>query len=110
MNRVLAIAGREWRATVLWRGGVTVTGVFLTVVLAPTLVHVWALERHGRPDYGEIACGYLGMMLAGSAYLAGGILASTLTTSQGVAFFLTLFFWLGLGVAAKSLPMYLHAP
>lgn len=81
--------------------------LFLAVVLLPTLVQVVALERYGRPDYGEIACGYLGMLLAGSAYLASGLLASTLTNSQVVAFLITLFFWLGLSLSAKLLPGYL---
>lgn len=81
--------------------------LFLAVVLLPTLAQVAALERYGRPDYGEIACGYLGMLLAGSAYLASGLLASTLTNSQVVAFLITLFFWLGLSLSAKLLPGYL---
>lgn len=79
----------------------------LAVLLAPTTVYVLVLELHGRPDYGELACGYLGMLLAGSAYLASGLLASTLTSSQVVAFLLTLFFWLTLGVSAKVAPRYL---
>lgn len=83
---------------------------FLLLMLVPTLVHVAVLERHGRPDYGELLCGYLGMMLAGAAYLSSGILASTFTTSQVVAFLVTLFFWLGLSIGAKLLPNYLHEP
>jgi ABC-2 type transport system permease protein len=81
--------------------------IFLIVILLPTIVHVLALERYGRPDYGEIACGYLGLLLAGAAYLASGLLASALTNSQVVAFLLTIFFWLGLSLATKLLPGYL---
>ena len=77
---------------------------FLVLMLVPTAVHVAALELYGRPDYGELLCGYLGMILVGSAYLASGVLASTLTTSQVVAFLLTLFFWVGLVLGAKLLP------
>ncbi len=84
--------------------------VFLLVMLASTSVFVIALEMHGRPDYGEMLCGFLGMALVGAAYLASGILASCLTNSQVVAFLLTLFFWMGLSVAAKSLPGYLAEP
>src|SRR5690606_34131428 len=83
---------------------------FLLVMLVPTLALVWALELYGRPDYGELASGYLGMMLAGAAYLASGILASTLTTSQMAAFLVTLFFWIALSIGAKVLPGYLPEP
>src|SRR4029079_16632157 len=47
---------------------------FLVLMLVPTGVFVIALELYGRPDYGELLCGYLGMVLAGSAYMASGIL------------------------------------
>ncbi len=83
--------------------------LFLAAILVPTLVQAGALERYGRPDYGEIACGYLGLLLAGSAYIASGLLASALTTSQVVAFLSTLFFWIALTLGAKLLPGYLPA-
>lgn len=77
---------------------------FLLVMLLPTGVYVIAMEVYGRPDYGELLCGYLGLLLAGSAYVAGGVLASTFTSSHAVAFLLSLFFWLVLGFSAKMLP------
>jgi len=83
---------------------------FLVLMLVPTFVHVLLLELYGRPDYGELFCGYLGMLLAGMAYMSSGMLASTLTTSQVVAFLVTLFFWLALSIGAKFLPQYLHEP
>ena len=84
--------------------------MFLVVMLVPTSVFVTALELYGRPDYGELTCGYLGVVLAGTAYIAGGLFASTLTTSQAVAFMLALFFWLVLSVGTKFLPSYLPEP
>jgi ABC-2 type transport system permease protein len=83
---------------------------FLLIMLAPTAVLVAALEIYGRPDYGELLCGYLGMALVGMAYLASGIFASTLSNSQVVAFLLTLFFWLLLTIGAKIVPAYLPEP
>lgn len=77
---------------------------FLAMLLAPTLIFVVALELYGRPDYGELACGYFGVVLAGSMYLASGILASTLTSNQVVAYLITVFFWLILTLGAKGLP------
>jgi ABC-2 type transport system permease protein len=83
---------------------------FLIIMLVPTAIFVVALELYGRPDYGELACGYLGMLLAGSAYIASGVLASTLTSSQAVAFLMAVFVWLGVGVATRLLPIYLDDP
>ncbi len=76
---------------------------FLALLLAPTLVFVVALELYGRPDYGELACGYLGVLLAGSVYLASGILASTLTASQVVAYLITVLFWIIVLIGTKGL-------
>jgi ABC-2 type transport system permease protein len=83
---------------------------FLVLMFVPTAAHVAVLEVYGRPDYGELLCGYLGLGLAGGVYLSAGILASTLTTSQVVAFLAALFFWLALSIGAKLLPPYLHEP
>ncbi len=81
---------------------------FLVAMLLPTLIYVVLLESFGRPDYGELASGYLGMLLAGAAFISGGILASTLTASQVVAFLVSLFFWLILVTASKALPLALE--
>jgi ABC-2 type transport system permease protein len=78
---------------------------YLCAALLPTVLYVIAFERYGQPDYGELACGYLGMLLAGSAFLASGVLASTLTPSQVLAYLLTMFFWLLLLVGTKGLPL-----
>ena len=80
------------------------SAAFLILMLLPTGMYVVALELYGRPDYGELLCGYLGVILAGAAYLAGGILASTLTSSQVVAFLVSVFFWVALVFSTKLLP------
>ncbi len=80
------------------------SAAFLILKLLPTGMYVVALELYGRPDYGELLCGYLGVILAGAAYLAGGILASTLTSSQVVAFLVSVFFWVALVFSTKLLP------
>lgn len=77
---------------------------FLALMLVPTAVFVFALEQFGRPDYGEVACGYLGLLLVGAACLSSGILASTLTSSQMMAYLTTIFFWLILLLATVVLP------
>jgi len=78
---------------------------FLVLVLLPTAVYVIALEWYGRPDYGEVMCGYLGLLLVGAAYLATGIFASTLTSSQVLAYLMTVFFWLILLLTTMGLPL-----
>lgn len=82
---------------------------FILIMLVPTLVYVLAMELYGQPDYGELFCGYLGLLLAATAYCASGVFASTLTNSQAVAFLLALFFWLALLLGAKLLPPNLDA-
>ncbi len=79
---------------------------FLGIMLLPTALHVVVLEIYGSPDYGELACGYLGLLLAGAAYLASGILVSALTVSQVVAFLVTLLFWMTLSFGTRLLPAY----
>jgi ABC-2 type transport system permease protein len=65
--------------------------MFLVTCLAPTLVYAGVLEALSRPDYGPIAAGYLGVVLLGMMYLSVGLLFSALTSSQTLAFMLTLF-------------------
>ncbi|MDY7110596.1 MAG: ABC transporter permease [Planctomycetota bacterium] len=77
---------------------------FLVLMLLPTVLFVFALERYGRPDYGELLCGYLGLLLIGAALLASGMLISTLTSSQVLAYIATIFFWLILLLATMALP------
>jgi len=84
--------------------------LFLGVMLLCTGPQVALLEWYGRPDYGEVLCGYLGLFLAGAVYLAGGMLASAMTSSQVVAFLVTFFFWLGLSLGTKFLPGLLPEP
>jgi len=54
-------------------------------MLVPTLFYVVLLAAFGRPDYGPIASGYLGLALLGALYVAVGILASSMTRNQVIA-------------------------
>ncbi len=80
---------------------------FLLVVLAPTLSFVVVLAIWADPDYGPIRTGYLGLMLVGGLYLAIGILASTLTRNQIIAFFVPFIIVLLLAVIMLFLPRFL---
>jgi len=78
---------------------------FLLVLLVPTLFYVVLVEVYGRPDWGRIACGYAGWILAGAAFLSTGLLFSSLTASQVLAYLATLFFWLVTVLFCKGLPV-----
>src|SRR5437667_9975605 len=58
---------------------------FFIVLLAPTLVYLAMLAMYGRPDYGTIFTGYLGILLVGALFFAVGLFCSSLTKSQVVA-------------------------
>jgi ABC-2 type transport system permease protein len=63
---------------------------FLFTMLLPTLSFAGVLLVISRPDPGPIGAGYLGIALLGMLYVAVGLLASTVTSSQTLAFLLTL--------------------
>lgn len=77
--------------------------MFLLAMLAPSLVYVIVLATLARPDFGPIFTGYLGLLLLGSLYLAIGCLASSLTSSQTLAFLATMFALLALDIGPRQL-------
>lgn len=58
---------------------------FFVVLLIPTLIYVGMLSLYGRPDYGPIFSGYLGVVLVGALFIAIGLFCSSWTRSQVVA-------------------------
>jgi len=110
VSEELRLGTYETLASAPVREGAIVLGKFLAalatlmVVLAPTAVLALALERHGRPDYGEMLCGAGGVLLFGGLCLASGILASTLGSSQLVAYVVAMFAWLVLTLCCRLLP------
>ncbi len=77
--------------------------LLLSLMLILTLPHPIFLILYGNPDIGPIISGYLGLFLAGAAFISLGIFASSLTENQIIAailgFFLVLFFWMIGGVS-----------
>ena len=57
----------------------------LMVMLALTLYYPILLIAFGDPDIGPIVTGYIGLFLLGTASLAVGLFASSLTSNQIVA-------------------------
>jgi ABC-2 type transport system permease protein len=76
----------------------------LVLLGVPIVILGLILEIYGRPDWGEIGCGLLGLFLAGSCWLALGMLASTASESQLVSYLLALFSSLALVLLTRLLP------
>jgi ABC-2 type transport system permease protein len=72
---------------VVW-GKFFATFIFYLATTAVTLVYPLILINFGNPDTGVMFASYLGILLAGAALIAIGILASSFTDSQLVAFFI----------------------
>lgn len=72
--------------------------LFLSAMLAPTLVYVGVLfaVADPAPDPGPIVAGYVTLLLTGLLYLAAGLFFSSLTSSQTLAYLGTMFLFLAL--------------
>jgi ABC-2 type transport system permease protein len=79
---------------------------FYLVLLATTVVYLLLLIAFGEPDGGVAAMGYLGLVLAGAAFLAVGLFASALTAYQILAGLLGIAMLGALLVLTQLLVMY----
>ena len=61
---------------------------FVAAMLAPTLVYALTVSALGELDWGPVIGGYMGALLLGAAFAAVGLLASSLTRNQIIAFIL----------------------
>jgi ABC-2 type transport system permease protein len=81
---------------------------FYVALLASTLIFLILMCIFATPDLGVVVMGYLGMILLGSAFLAVGVFASTLTRHQllaaAAAIVILAFFALLMSPAAARLP------
>jgi len=60
--------------------------LFMAIMIAPTLVYLFTILVVGSPDMGPVIGGYLGSILLAGAYVAVGLLTSSLSRNQIVAF------------------------
>ncbi len=58
----------------------------LAATLLPTLLYLVTVMMLGSVDIGPVITGYIGLLLMGAVYIAIGLLASSLTENQIVAF------------------------
>lgn len=82
-----------------------VLGLYV-VLLALTLPAPFSVASLGPLDWGQVSAGYLGLFLQGSAMIAVGLLVSSWTENQIVAFFVSLATLFGFWVIDKSLPLF----
>ncbi len=59
---------------------------FIAVMLSPTLVYAISISFLGKLDIGPLIGGYLGAIVLGGSFSAIGIMASSLTKDQVIAF------------------------
>lgn len=59
---------------------------FVGVMLAPTLIYAISITFLGRLDWGPVIGGYIGALLLGASYCAIGLMASSITKNQVIAF------------------------
>lgn len=65
-------------------------GLFIVAILL-TLPYAFTISRFGNLDWGSVAGGYIGLIFLGGAYLSLGLLASSWTENQIIAFVIALF-------------------
>jgi ABC-2 type transport system permease protein len=59
---------------------------FVGIMLTPTLIYAVTISFLGELDWGPVLAGYLGGVLLGASFAAIGLLASSVTRNQVVAF------------------------
>jgi len=82
------------------------TFLLVAIALAFTLPYAVTVANIGNLDYGQVICGYIGLLLMSAAYISIGLYASSITQNQIVAFltslFIGLFFHIIFGVLAGN--------
>lgn len=78
--------------------------VVLGTALLPTFLYVLTIAALGSIDLGAVFSGYLGLLLMGGVFIALGLLASSLTENQIVAFIIGFIFVFALFMIDKVLP------
>lgn len=82
LELLLTAPVRDWEVVM---GKYIASLLILVATFALTLYYVFLLYWFGEPDSGPVLSGYLGLLLFGSAALAVGMMASSLSGNQIVA-------------------------
>jgi ABC-2 type transport system permease protein len=76
----------------------------LAVLLLCTVAYPISVSTLGNMDWGPVWAGYLGLLLQGGAMLAIGVLASSWTDNQLIAFFTSGMICFGFWIVSRFLP------
>jgi len=76
---------------------------FITAMLIPTLAYPLTVGFLGQLDWGPVAGGYIGAILLGAAFSAIGLLSSSMTRNQIIAFITGMAICFGLVLIDKML-------
>jgi gliding-associated putative ABC transporter substrate-binding component GldG len=98
---LLTLPLHEWEAVL---GKFLAAWTILAVYLAITLVYPIAVAFLGRLDWGPVIGGYLGLLLLGSAFVALGLFASTISRNQVISLIVGVVIALALFVIDLLLP------
>ena len=77
--------------------------IFVAAMLAPTLAYPVTVSLLGELDWGPVWGGYIGAMLLGAAFCAIGLLASSMTRNQIIAFIIGMVICFSLTLIDKML-------
>ncbi len=77
--------------------------LLIGVALLPTLLYYFTISALGNIDHGPVIGGYLGLFLMAGVYVSLGLLASSLTENQVIAFILGFIFVFALFMFDKIL-------
>lgn len=104
LETLLTRSVTDWQVVV---GKYLACVLLIAIALAFTLPYYITIAWLGPVDHGATICGYLGLLMLGSAYTGIGIFASSITNNQIVAFLLALiiglFFIILFGILSSSL-------
>ncbi len=88
LEMLITMPVRDWEAII---GKFLAAFSLLVVALLLTLPYAFSISAFGDLDWGPVLGGYVGLLLLGSAFLAIGLMASSWTENQIVAFVIGLF-------------------
>ncbi|MFO8071669.1 MAG: ABC transporter permease subunit [Polyangia bacterium] len=88
LEMLITMPVRDWEAIL---GKFLSAFSLLVVALLLTLPYAFSISAFGDLDWGPVLGGYVGLLLLGSAFLAIGLMASSWTENQIVAFVIGLF-------------------
>lgn len=102
MELLITLPVRDWEVVL---GKFFAALALLSVAIFLTLAYPFTLSTMGELDWGAVVGGYLGLVLLGGAYVAIGLMASSWTRNQVVAFIISFGITFSLYLFGKLLPL-----